>query len=56
MENEFKHVDFHKYCPDCKYYKQYHGDDPCNSCLNEPARQNSHKPEYFDPKKGDIKL
>ena len=47
----FKHVDFEKYCPLCKHQKKDGNSEPCDECLNVPARQYSHKPEKFVPKK-----
>ena len=39
-----KIVDFNKYCPSCKYYKESEKESPCNDCLTVSARKNSHKP------------
>ena len=44
MEIVMKEVYFGEYCKSCvnKNTKEY--DDPCNECLTESARENSHKP------------
>lgn len=48
MESKDKIVYFGKYCKNCVH----ENDDPiesvCHDCLNIPARENSHKPEYFE--------
>jgi hypothetical protein len=47
-----KLVDFNKYCPLCKYRDYAEVQDPCNDCLNEPARSDgSRKPVNFKEKK-----
>lgn len=43
MEN-MKEVYFDQYCPNCKYLNEDQASDVCHDCLNEPARQYSHKP------------
>lgn len=48
-----KEVDFEKYCNLCVYKLLSENQDPCDDCLAVPAREDSHKPEYFkqDPDK-----
>lgn len=49
MDENWKHVDFAKYCPLC-IHKDAEESDPyqkCNDCLAEPARINSSKPVNF---------
>lgn len=42
MESEnWKEVDFHTYCPKCKYRCKSSIEDPCNECLTEGARINT---------------
>lgn len=46
---EYREVDFHKYCPKCKYWEIEDIKDPCNECLGEPCNKNSEKPVYYEP-------
>lgn len=39
-----KIVDFHEYCPTCKFHDTQAFEDPCNECLNSPVNEDSHKP------------
>ena len=50
MQENYKEVDFHKYCPLCKHEKKPEEDDICHECLNEPANPYSHKPVKFEEK------
>ena len=43
-----KEVDFNTYCKHCVHFGKDEWDEPCYYCLQEPGRQNSHKPEYFE--------
>jgi len=51
MESLYKEVDFHKYCPSCKFLKAV--DEAgflaaaCEACLSEPANINTHKPVNY---------
>lgn len=47
MDN-LKEVYFYKYCNTCKFRSTYDDDNPCDECLSIPARENSHKPEYYE--------
>lgn len=47
MEHIHKEVDFHKYCPLCKYRDAKDVKDPCNECLGNPANVHSQKPINF---------
>lgn len=50
--DEFKFVEFDKYCATC-VHKGEEESDPykkCNDCLAIPAREYSHKPEYYKKK------
>lgn len=42
-----KEVLFDIYCKLCQHYRKAESDDPCDSCLAEPANINSHEPLYF---------
>lgn len=46
----WKEVDFHTYCPKCKYRCKSSTEDPCNECLTERARINTRKPLRFKEK------
>lgn len=48
METYWKEVDFGLYCEKCKHYKNPEDKFPCDECLEEPARQYSHKPVKFE--------
>lgn len=43
-----KIVNFEDYCGSCIHRKLNENDDPCNDCLTISAREDSHKPEYYE--------
>lgn len=46
-----KIVEFEKWCPKCKWKDASDAPDPkipCDECLEIPAREDSHIPEYYD--------
>lgn len=45
-----KEVLFNLYCDKCKHELVNIDEDPCHSCLNEPANEDSHKPVFFEEK------
>ena len=48
MELISKFVDY-SYCASCKHKDTKEEDDPCNECLNEPAREDgSRKPIKYE--------
>lgn len=47
-----KYVEFDKWCNSCEYSDNSESDSPCDDCLSIPARENSHKPEYYKAKDG----
>ena len=49
-DNNVKLVKFEDYCPTCKHYKDGENSEPCDSCLEVPARYYSHKPERWEGK------
>ena len=53
MENSenMKLVNFDEYCKCCHYKKTKESENPCYECLQEPARQHSHKPARFEEAK-----
>lgn len=54
MENQYKIVDFKKYCETCKYKEMKEVKDPCNECLDNPVNENSEKPvKYKEAEKKD---
>lgn len=48
MENQYKLVDFKKYCETCKHKDKKHIEDPCNDCLDQPVNIDSHKPVNYE--------
>ena len=48
MEDNYKEVYFHLYCPNCKHTDADAWDDPCDECLNNPSNIDSHKPINYD--------
>lgn len=44
-------VEFEKYCNKCKHKELKDTDEPCNTCLDNPANEDSRKPNYFEEKK-----
>lgn len=49
MEENYKFVDFKRYCPLCIHNDEEESDPykPCNDCLAEGARVGSQKPVNF---------
>ena len=47
MNNDPKFVEFHKYCPSCKYQEKEGYEDPCNECLSIAARKGTEVPENY---------
>lgn len=50
MENQYKLVDFKKYCETCKHKNVKETEDPCNDCLAHGANVNSEKPVRYEEK------
>ncbi len=50
MYDDYKIVDFEKYCTKCEHRDLKESDDPCFDCLDEPTNLNSHKPVYYKEK------
>ena len=48
MENQMKFVEFDVYCKKCKYRDRDENLNPCCDCLEIPARENTHIPEYWE--------
>lgn len=36
------------WCKTCKYWELSEKDSPCDECLAIPAREDSHKPYYYE--------
>lgn len=45
-----KEVLYDRYCEKCIHKNESEDSDACFDCLNEPARENSHKPIKFKEK------
>ena len=45
---ETKEVFFDEYCKICNHYLKSESEEPCFSCLEDPVRAYSHKPEKFE--------
>lgn len=50
MENQYRFVEFEKYCKTCKHYKLKEKFDPCNECMDEGARLDSAIPVCYEEK------
>lgn len=48
MENQYRFVDFKKYCETCKHKKLKENLDPCCECLDECVNVDSEKPVYYE--------
>lgn len=53
--DNYKFVDFDRYCPRCSHQAKAGTLEPCSECLDIPARKYSHMPEYFDETKPEPK-
>lgn len=47
-EQQYKLVDFKKYCEKCKHFKKKEVEEPCDECLENPVNLFSHKPTKFE--------
>ena len=50
MNENMKIVYYDEFCPKCKHEALAENEDPCHDCLNTPAVEYSHVPEYFEEK------
>lgn len=50
VEENIKLVEFDKYCKTCRHVKLKETEEPCYTCLLNPARESSHKPERWEAK------
>lgn len=47
MDGNMKEVYFNEYCKTCIHKNLKETEDPCNECLTEGARSESHKPVRY---------
>lgn len=52
MDTTDKEVYFDFYCPRCAFRDVDEAEDPCDTCLEYPSNQNSHKPHEYKPARG----
>lgn len=50
MDNNYKIVEFDKYCKTCKHSKVKDNEEPCDECLDNPVNVNSHRPVNWEEK------
>ena len=50
MENNYKMVEFDKYCKTCKHSEVKDNEEPCDECLDNPVNVNSHRPVNWEEK------
>ena len=55
MENQYKLVDFKKYCETCKHKNISEVEDPCNECLDNGGNLNSERPINYEEDKDEVK-
>ena len=48
MENQYRIVDFKKYCEICKHKDKKEFEDPCNECLDHGGNIDSERPIYYE--------
>ena len=48
MTEGMKEVYYDKYCNTCEFMNKREDEEPCDECLNEPGRMNSHKPLKYE--------
>lgn len=48
--DDYREVDFNKYCVTCKYLEVDEVEDPCNECLDEPYNEYTDKPIKWEEK------
>lgn len=50
MDEDYKFVNFEKYCARCVYRRKHDYESPCNECLEVGARIGTEVPEEFKEK------
>lgn len=50
MDDNYKFVEFDRYCPTCKHYDEDESDPKCKcyECLDNPVNVDSHKPIRYE--------
>ena len=48
MENQYRFVDFKKYCETCKHKDVKEVKDPCHECLENPVNEHSEVPVNYE--------
>ena len=46
--NEYKEVNYAKYCKTCKFFETREKDDPCFECLTTNVNYHSEKPILYE--------
>lgn len=52
--SELKEVYYGEYCKRCEHWAKPESEYPCDECMDEPFRYNSHMPAYFKDRGSDI--
>lgn len=50
MDENYQEVRYDLYCKNCKHFRLHEYEEPCNECLECPARLDSNIPERFEKK------
>lgn len=53
MDEGYKEVYFHLFCPICKHSKKDNNEEPCDECLENPINLHTHKPVKWEGKGND---
>ena len=48
--DDYREVDFNKYCKTCKHEEVKEVENPCNECLDEPYNEYTDKPVKWEEK------
>lgn len=50
IDEDYRIVDFYKYCMNCKHVTIAEFDEPCNTCLEHGVNEHTDKPVKFEQK------
>ena len=50
MDEDYKMVEYHKYCETCKHKGLKENEEPCAECLDNPLNMYTDKPIKFEEK------
>ena len=50
IDEDYRIVDFNKYCMKCKHCSTAEFDEPCNTCLEHGVNEHTDKPINFEQK------